>query len=381
MYRQVRVSSKHVDLQRIVWRPDPSSPVRDYRMLRVTYGVAAASHLAVKALQQTAKCSTNGCKKAVDAILNDFYMDDLLTGASCKSELRSKFFKNAASNYGIDGKDVHSLGLTWNIVDDYFTFAVDLKKPPTILTKRAFLSDASTLFDPLGLLAPVTICSKMWFQNIWRAEVGWDDLIPDTIANLWLDHREQLQQLVNLKRAYAAVMYARTVHSDGLVTVSIISSKTKVAPIKTTSLPHLEPCAVHLAAKLVRSVLYSWGDLRYPLFAWTDSTITLAWLQVHPSRWETFVANRVADIHEILPPECWNHVRSEGNPADCASRGITLLKLLHHEQWWNGPEFLSSSNQFWKQGLTKTHVTELGVRKKVHAHVTNSDIHWSMTKY
>ncbi|XP_004527482.1 uncharacterized protein LOC101455800 [Ceratitis capitata] len=48
MYRQVCVSSKHVDLQRIVWRPDRSSPITDYRMLRVTYGVAAASHLAVK---------------------------------------------------------------------------------------------------------------------------------------------------------------------------------------------------------------------------------------------------------------------------------------------------------------------------------------------
>ncbi|XP_036347063.1 uncharacterized protein LOC118756404, partial [Rhagoletis pomonella] len=229
MYRQVCVSSKHVDLQRIVWRPDPSSPIRDYRMLRVTYGVAAASHLAVKALQQTAKCTTNGCKKAVDAILNDFYMDDLLTGASCKSQLRllqqnvseilqeggfelRKWASNCAelkeiiskssqtiSHYIVDGKDVHALGLIWNIEGDYFTFAVDLKEPPAILTKRAFLSDASILFDPLGLLAPVTICSKMWFQDIWRAEVGWDDLIPDTIANLWVDHRVQLQKLVDLK--------------------------------------------------------------------------------------------------------------------------------------------------------------------------------------
>ncbi|XP_036347504.1 uncharacterized protein LOC118756877, partial [Rhagoletis pomonella] len=229
MYRQVCVSSKHVDLQRIVWRPDPSSPIRDYRMFRVTYGVAAASHLAVKALQQTAKCTTNGCKKAVDAILNDFYMDDLLTGASCKSQLRllqqnvseilqeggfelRKWASNCAelkeiiskssqtiSHYIVDGKDVHALGLIWNIEGDYFTFAVDLKEPPAILTKRAFLSDASILFDPLGLLAPVTICSKMWFQDIWRAEVGWDDLIPDTIANLWVDHRVQLQKLVDLK--------------------------------------------------------------------------------------------------------------------------------------------------------------------------------------
>lgn len=58
-------------------------------MLRVTYGVAAASHLAVSALQQTAKDSLNPCKPAISAILQDFYMDDLLTGASCSDDLKA----------------------------------------------------------------------------------------------------------------------------------------------------------------------------------------------------------------------------------------------------------------------------------------------------
>uniref|UniRef100_W8B1J3 Uncharacterized protein n=1 Tax=Ceratitis capitata TaxID=7213 RepID=W8B1J3_CERCA len=246
----------------------------------------------------------------------------------------------------------------------------------------------------------------MWFQDTWRVQVGWYEPIPTTIATQWLEHRSQLHRMADLKvsrwfgtgttgsftelhlfadaseRAYAAVMYARTIHADGQIVVSIISSKTKVAPIKPTSLPRLELCAAHLAAKLARSVLYSWGNQRYPMFAWTDSTITLAWLQAHPSRWETFVANRVSEVHEVLPAECWNHVRSENNPADCASRGVTPLKLLHQEQWGNGPSFLRSSNAFWKSGSSKTHVTEFGLRKKVRAHLTHSDNHWSvMTKY
>ncbi|XP_036334861.1 uncharacterized protein LOC118745520 [Rhagoletis pomonella] len=190
MHRQVCVSSNHVDLQRIVWRPDPSSPIVDYRMLRVTYGVAAASHLAVKALQQTAKASSNSCEKAVSVIFKDFYIDDLLTGASCKAQLQSlqqniseilkggfelrKWASNcmelnerissgskSISHYVVDGKDVHALGLRWNIEGDHFTFAVRLKQQPAIPTKRAILADASTLFDRLGLLAPVTIRSKM----------------------------------------------------------------------------------------------------------------------------------------------------------------------------------------------------------------------------
>ncbi|XP_053968764.1 uncharacterized protein LOC128870195 [Anastrepha ludens] len=370
MYRQICMSTKNLDLQRIVWRRDPTSPIKDYRMLRVTYGVAAASYLAVKSLQQTAKYSSHICEKAAAVIHKDFYMDDLLTGASSKEELLclqrnvseklkeggfelrkwasncAELFENVSnaseniSHYLVDSKDVHALGLIWNTEEDYFTFSVNLNQPPTILTKRTFLSDASTLFDPLGLLAPATKRSKMWFQEIWRMSVGWDDVIPDCIAAQWRQHRSELLLLSSLKisrwfgsgagesftklhifadaseRTYAAVMYARTLHNDGSNTVVLISSKTKVAPLKTTTLPRLELCAAHLAAKLARNVLHSWGDLRYPIYAWTDSTITLAWLQAHPSKWITFVANRVADIQEVLPPECWNHIRSELNPAD-----------------------------------------------------------------
>ncbi|XP_036347756.1 uncharacterized protein LOC118757125, partial [Rhagoletis pomonella] len=422
MYRQICVSSKHADLQRIVWRSDPSLPIQDFRMVRVTYGVAAASHLAVRSLQQTARYSSNGCARAVNVILKDFYMDDLLSGASSKEELlllqqrvseilREGGFElrkwasncaqlnasisNAAENishYIVDDKDVHALGLIWNTEGDYFTFTVSLKQPPVSLTKR----------DPLGLLAPATIKSKMWFQDIWRTRVGWDDLITESIATKWLEHRIELQQLAHLKvnrwlgtevsgsftqlhvfadaseRAYSAVMYARTSQSDGTITVALISSKTKVAPLKPTTLPRLELCAAHLASKLVRSVLLSWPDLRYPLFAWTDSTITLAWLQAHPSRWMTFIANRVADIQEVLPPECWNHVRSEQNPADCASRGITPTELLHHRLWWDGPDFLRSTEQSWQQKLPKQHTTELGIRGSVCAHVTGSSDDWSV---
>ncbi|XP_053968361.1 uncharacterized protein LOC128869783 [Anastrepha ludens] len=428
MYRQICMSTKNLDLQRIVWRRDPTLPIRDYRMLRVTYGVAAASYLAVKSLQQTAKYSSHICEKAAAVIHKDFYMDDLLTGASSKEELLclqrnvseilkeggfelrkwasncAELFENVSNasenilHYLVDSKDVHALGLIWNTEEDYFTFSVNLNQPPTILTKRNFLSDASTLFDPLGLLAPATIRSKMWFQEIWRMSVGWDDVIPDCIAAQWRQHRSELLLLSSLKisrwfgtgagesftelhifadaseRAYAAVMYARTLHNDGSITVVLISSKTKVAPFKTTTLPRLELCAAHLAAKLARSVLHSWGDLRYPIYAWTDSTITLAWLQAHPSKWITFVANRVADIQEVLPPECWNHIRSELNPADCASRGVTPSELLHQKLWWSGPEFLKGPDHFWKLSPSQ-HTTQLGVRSKVVAHATSSDDH------
>ncbi|XP_036346423.1 uncharacterized protein LOC118755704 [Rhagoletis pomonella] len=237
----------------------------------------------------------------------------------------------------------------------------------------------------------------MWFQEIWRNNVGWDDVIPDSIAMKWLEHRSELQLLSNLQvtrwigSGTTGSFTELHIFADGTslrrryVCTHLATrrpghcccwSKTKVAPLKTTTLPRLELCAAHLAAKLVQSVLHSWDDLRYPLYAWTDSTITLAWIQAHPSKWMTFIANRVADIQEIPPPECWNHGRSELNPSDCASRGITPSELQRQQLWWSGPEFLRSDDQFWKLTSSKKHTTEIGVRSKVVAHMTGSNEHW-----
>jgi hypothetical protein len=104
----------------------------------------------------------------------------------------------------------------------------------------------------------------------------------------------------------------------------------------------LELCGSLLLAKLILAVKTS-TSLNCQVVAWTDSTIVLHWLAGLPSRWKTFVANRVAEIQELIPAENWHHVKSEENPADCASRGIDASELVNHSLWWNGPEWLKQS--------------------------------------
>lgn len=83
------------------------------------------------------------------------------------------------------------------------------------------------------------------------------------------------------------------VDTDGKVHVSLITSKTRVAPIKRLTIPRLELCGAQLLANLlhyIQGVLHvSPGDL----FAWTDSTIVLAWLTGNPRRFKTYVGNRI----------------------------------------------------------------------------------------
>ena len=54
MYRAVELSPSDRDLHRFVWRRDSSTPLSDYRMTRITFGVAASAFAAIRSLQQTA---------------------------------------------------------------------------------------------------------------------------------------------------------------------------------------------------------------------------------------------------------------------------------------------------------------------------------------
>jgi len=82
---------------------------------------------------------------------------------------------------------------------------------------------------------------------------------------------------------------------------------------------------------------------------WTDSTIVLAWVQGSPRRFKVYVGNRVTQILDLTPADCWRHVRSEDNPADCASRGIFPSELIDHDLWWKGPPWLLLPTAEWPE--------------------------------
>jgi len=114
-------------------------------------------------------------------------------------------------------------------------------------------------------------------------------------------------------------------------------------------LPRLELCAAVLGAELAERIK---KDLRIRIDVvqyWTDSTIVLAWINATASSFHTFVANRIARIHELSNPEQWVHVASEDNPADLASRRCSATQLKHKELWFNGPPFLTTNQETWKQ--------------------------------
>ena len=72
------------------------------------------------------------------------------------------------------------LGLTWNVKGDSLNISeVNFESGP--LSKRKLLSNLSRVFDPLGLLSPLTIPARMLMQETWKLQLDWDCILPEII--------------------------------------------------------------------------------------------------------------------------------------------------------------------------------------------------------
>lgn len=95
------------------------------------------------------------------------------------------------------------------------------------------------------------------------------------------------------------------------------------------ALPRLELCAAVLLARLAFHVRSTLKIPTAPLHLWSDSTVALGWIRGHPTKWKTYVANRVTEIQTTVPEALWHHVPKKSNPVDCALRGLSPGKLVN----------------------------------------------------
>jgi len=249
-----------------------------------------------------------------------------------------------------------TLGIEWNATSDHFQLTVTDLPHLHNLTKRALVSDIAKMFDVLGWFSPSIVKAKILLQRCWEQNLNWDDPLPSAIQDAWYNWHYELHllaekciprcyfdkssQIASLElhgfcdaseHAYAAIVYLRIINSLGYTQVTLVTSKTKVAPIKRLMIPHLELCGAHLLAQLLHHIGQVLDISLSHVHPWTDSTIVLNWLSGSPRRFKTFVGNRVSSVTELIPPEKWKHVHSFDNPADCASRGLFPSELLQHE--------------------------------------------------
>jgi hypothetical protein len=400
MYRQVLVEPDHRKFLKILWRSDPSQPIKTYELSTVTFGLAPSAWLAIRSLVQAALDYADQFPRAAAVIQDSFYIDDLMFSVDELDDgrelirqirlilsaggfpLRKISSNNPSMTQGLptgdvemvtnDSESIKALGHNWFPRQDKMTISLPAFKSVQA-TKSSVLSDIASIFDPLGIIGPVTLLAKLFMKELWKLEIDWKSKLPAKLSAQWDEFRSQFSALNDVffdrfaggsapakvdfhgfsdssEKAYGAAIYIRVIDAEGKIHVSLICSKSRVSPPKKPTLARLELCAALLLAKLMVKVRAA-STLSGNVTLWSDSMIVLHWINTHPSRLATFVANRVTLIQELTAHFTWRHIRTECNPADIISRGLLPKEIRDCVLWWQGPSFFRLPSEQWPQSL------------------------------
>ncbi|GBN79849.1 hypothetical protein AVEN_126520-1 [Araneus ventricosus] len=310
--------------QKVLWKNSKSSPTKVHELRTVTYGTASAPYLATKVLQRLAFDEEKNSPLASKVLLQDFYMDDCLSGSSkfteyetIQSELRqllqrggmtlhkwcSSYSPTTAQEFPLDRNSeeiqVKTLGMIWNSVSDTFTHKANVNINHSY-TKRDVLSQIVRIYDPVGLLGPVISKAKIFMQQLW-------------LLKLDCAHRRGIKLPTSLQQVTSRINQD---HNDTEARTERMSSS-----VEAYSQSHIS------SKKQIESVQL-----------WSDSTIALARINTPPNLLKAFVSNRVSQIQQLTKDFQWKHIPSECNPADLISRGLDVKALTANDLWWKGPD-------------------------------------------
>ena len=214
-------------------------------------------------------------------------------------------------------------------------------------------------------------------QRTWEAGLEWDQIMDKDLqekVTMWFDELQDLGKIkiprcIRLDQdekeadvqlhafcdasedAYGAVIYLRMNYSSGKISTQLVAAKTKVAPIKSTSIPRMELMGAVLAVRLAKNIAETYNIKSCEIQYWSDSQNVLWWIHGKSKRYKPFVGNRIAEIQTHSEPANWHHISTKSNPADFMTRGLSITELADCELWWKGPEFLRT-NKDWKSQST-----------------------------
>ncbi|XP_074656689.1 uncharacterized protein LOC141909905 [Tubulanus polymorphus] len=399
MFNQVRVTPM-CDVLRFLWFSS-SHEIVEYRMRVHLFGAASSPSCPNFAIQRSAIDNRDVFgDDVIDTVLRNFYVDDCLKSV-CSDESAVDLLSHVIKVLAMGGfrltqvssnsrrvlesvpeadraktvKDLsfdqlpfeHALGVLWNMDTDEFCFKVNAREDAR-KTRRGILASVSTLYDPIGFTAPLTLRVKSLLQELCRLKLGWDDPIPDRYGAIWLSWLTDISKIEKLaiercfkpcefgevksvqlhhfsdasEAGYGSVSYIRLLDDRDRIHCSFVTGKSRF-----TTIPRLELAAATVSIRLDCIITRELDFDVDKTFYWTDSTSVLKYIRNEDKRFQVFVANRVGVIREHSEPSQWNFVDGKLNPADDASRGLSIDEMNRDCRWLKGPDFLWKTKESW----------------------------------
>ena len=233
MFHQVFESPEDRGALRYLWWPDGDlmKAPKTFQMLVHIFGATSSPSICGYALRRTAADNSEGFSaETVDAVMRDFYVDDLLKSFETTSqaveitkelqellakggfqltkvmsnesevlnafspEHRSLALKNLDLNLNSLPMD-RALRIHWDVEADTFNLVVSGKSQPE--TRKGVMSSIATIYDPLCLVGPLILPGREINQELCRLKYDWNDRLPDELAVKWRDWKKGLVSLTS----------------------------------------------------------------------------------------------------------------------------------------------------------------------------------------
>ena len=393
-FLQVRIRTADRDAMRFHWRQGEHSHIQTLRFTRALFGLAPSPFLLGGVIEHHLDTWVEREPHAVAELRKSLYVDDLLSGGVTVAEtklLKEKaieifedatftlhkwqsnepkveeipvlsqekggtFAKQQLGEPQAGGSSL--LGLGWDKEND--KIIVTFPDWEAASTKRGVLRKLASIYDPLGLVSPVTLVGKCLYRAVCREKLAWDAELTGRLKLKWRRWEQGLPKEIVVSRALAdrrepiqdiklhgfgdassagvgAAVYAVVKQESG-TTQRLVAAKARLSKDGLT-IPHLELISAHMVSNLLVNVRVALEGLPVTeLNGWLDSTVALVWIS-SGGQYKQFVENWVQKIC-AHPEITWRYVPTQENPADLASRGgdVEFSTL-----WWKGPEWVADS--------------------------------------
>ncbi|GMS93881.1 hypothetical protein PENTCL1PPCAC_16056, partial [Pristionchus entomophagus] len=248
--------------------------------------------------------------------------------------------------------DQKLLGLFWNPSNDDLAIRIPSLIRHSKETKRAMLSSVASIYDPLGLLQPLTLQSKLHVHQLWCQDLKWDQHVDSITSSRFHEMLTDIESFHLTIPRYSGMSSSNEIH---LVAFADASKLAMGAVIYLNALV----IAHSLLRYVVDAIQKEFPDSIIHTHVYSDSAIALFWNlnDTNKKNNGTFVSNREKSIREMentlsstrnVHYHSAKYVRTDANPADHITRGLSANELNDpNHMWWRGAPWMKDPPEKW----------------------------------